>query len=39
MAVGHLGGQPDETLLQFDRGIDSVIGVVGADLRHAPARP
>ena len=27
--LGHPAGQPDESLLQLDRGLDGVLGVVG----------
>ena len=36
VGFGDLGGEVDEALLQFDRGVDGVGGVVGPDLGDTP---
>jgi len=34
--LGYPARQPDESLLQLDRGVNRVPGVVGTDLGHTP---
>jgi hypothetical protein len=36
MCLRDLGGEAAELLLQLDRGVDSVGGVVGSDLGNTP---